>query len=436
MGMIDTSRKLILSALSATAIAFSGCSSGTVESNYLCDQNGCHPVSSATDQTHPSSSSSFSSSGKSLETTITDATGRTTLFNQQLSITDEKQQPLPNIKVYGLNNGQQQFYLAVDPAGEHYPEAVSQHNGNLESHLETGAAKPGSQHNSNGIIDLILKTIDYSKKIIATFGNTDQGDFIRGSNDVNLYCMTLEQMKTSYILVPAGIIFLTTPEGIAGKTVKIANTAALNQIFDAYIKTMYGNEDGYLVAVPQTAIDLCGEEYDGVVCPITSESLSDALWSKRNIPVWEIRGSCTPSSATATPLTPAPSTDPQNNSNNNTSDNSPFYDYSSGLQWQKMASASMMTKAKADNYCNADNSYSNWRLPQQKELTTIMTGSGECLLAPQLKGSCNWYWASDEICNDAQNPFLQVNFSPTDNYDREACAYGGEEAYVRCVRKL
>ncbi len=445
MGMIDAGKKLFLNTLSAAAIAISGCSQGTVENNYVCDEQGCHPGSPTAEQ--PSSSSPFATS--TLETKVTNTAGSTTIFNQQIKVTDENNQPLSQVTVYGLQDSQQAFYLAVDQTGEYYPTAVSKNNGTLESHLEISlpAGKPGSQNGADGIVNLILKAVNYSKKILATLSNANEGDFISQTKQVNLYCMSLEQMKTSYILVPAGILFLATPEGIAGKTVKIANTAALNQIFDAYIRTMYGDEEGYLVAVPRTAIDLCGENYESAVCPITTESLSETLWSKTNIPVWQIRGSCTPkSTSSTTTTTPPPANDAQNGNNNdynsdkdgsnNNNNDTTFYDSSTGLQWQKNASTSTMTKTKAEEYCIADTSQSNWRLPSRNEFTTIMTGSGECLLAPQLNGSCNWYWTSDQICNDIETPYLQVNFSPTDNYYKEECVYGGEEAYVRCVKKL
>ncbi len=401
--MIDGAKRLILNTLGAATIALTGCSSGTVENNYICDQNGCQPVAPSA---QPSSSSNLS-----LETKLTNVTGSTTIFNQQINVTNDYQQPLSNVSVYGLHNGQQTFYLAVDPSGEHYPSAISKSNGSLESHLEISspASKPGSRNDANGIINLILKTVDYSKKIFATFANADEGDFIRESNEVNLYCMTLDQMKTSYIFVPAGIIFLTTPEGIAGKTVKIANIAALNQLFDAYIRTMYGEEDGYLVAVPKTAINLCGQDYGDAVCPITTDILSNNLWSKRDIPVWEIRGGCTPS---------------KNNSKES------IYFPNSGLQWQKKASAYTMNLPEAEKLCAVQDN--NWRLPSRDELESIMSGADGCLLPETLMGSCSWYWANDQSCSSALKPLMQVNFSSGES----KCVSEGAVAYVFCVREL
>ncbi len=402
MRVIDAGKKLFLNTLSAAAIALSGCSSGTVENNYICDQKGCLPVTSA----QPSSSS-----GLSLEKKITNSKGSITVFNQQINITNDYQQPLPNITVYGLQHGQQTLYLAVDPSGNHYPTALSKNNGTLESHLEISppAAKPGSQNNTDGIVNLILKTIDYSQKIIATFANADGGDFIREMDDVNIYCMTLEQMKISYIFVPAGIIFLTTPEGIAGKTVKIANTAALNQIFDAYVHAMYGEENGYLVAVPQTAINLCGQEYENAVCPITTDILSKNVWSKQDIPIWEIRGGCTPSKK---------------------SSKESIYYPNSGLQWQKNASSYPMNLPEAEKFCTYQDG--DWRLPSRNELDSIMNGSTGCLLPETLNGPCDWYWANDQSCSSLLKPLIQVNFSNGES----RCVSEGATAYVFCVKEL
>src|SRR3989338_375620 len=102
-------------------------------------------------------------------------------------------------------------------------------------------------------------------------------------------------MTRSYIYVPAGILFLTTQEKqISGKTVKLADTILLGEIFEGYLQAYYCEAPAYLVAVPKTSINLCEADNKEPVCPISADSFSDLIWSKHSIPVWEIRGSCTP----------------------------------------------------------------------------------------------------------------------------------------------
>lgn len=289
-------RKFVLNTLSAITLAggssLASCSPGTVENNFLCDETGCHEISkqkkekNSTEQAH-----------SSLETTITSLTGEATLFNQKVQITDDFHQPLQNITLYGHHSDQATLLLAVDPSGAHYPSfyvsptPVQQSAQKADS--TNNFAQQASPLETEDLLTLVMKTYQWGKGIMSTLTSTE-GELLSEQDDLRTYCLTAEQMKNNYVLIPAGILVLTSPDGLTAKILHIAQGAFVNEVFNTYINTMYGEQAGYLVSVPTQTTNLCGDD-DGSVCIISSESLSRQIWSKQEIPYWEIQGSCTPS---------------------------------------------------------------------------------------------------------------------------------------------
>ncbi|MBI2103238.1 hypothetical protein HYT55_05320 [Candidatus Woesearchaeota archaeon] len=298
MGLIGAGRKLVLNTLSALALAWSGslgsCSPGTVQHDYICEGSDCHPIS----QEEKEKNGIYSDHTLSpLEITITSSTGETTLHNQDVLVTDEYDYPLANITVYGLQNGHSTLFLATDPNGIHYSSFQVQSRSTRQGYLKTDQAGKFSQQEGNlqeeDLLTLVMRKYQWGKEIISTLTST-QGELLSEQDNVRTYCLTIEQMKNNYLLIPAGILVLASPDGISAKVLKFAQGAFVNEVFNTYIRVMYGEQEGYRISVPLETTNLCGSD-DGAVCIISTESLSKQIWSKQEIPYWEIHGSCTPS---------------------------------------------------------------------------------------------------------------------------------------------
>jgi len=291
MRLIESSRRVILNTLSTLVLvgsSLSNCSSGTTENNYVCDQNGCRLVSeedeAAVDSLYLPEGSS------SLETRVTSSvTGSVEILGQEVMVVDEDEQPLGGIKVYGQATDQGTLFLAVDPSAEHYPDFQLHSTGKQDGYRDRKFAQKQDALRSDELITLVLETYQWGKNVLSKLSST-QGDFLSNGKESNLYCMTQQQMKNNYVLVPAGIIVLALPEGTASKILKIADGIVVNELFNTFVQALYGEQDGYLISAPRTAVNLCADVYDDLVCPITTESLSQQLWSKQGIPYWEIIG--------------------------------------------------------------------------------------------------------------------------------------------------
>ena len=147
---------------------------------------------------------------------------------------------------------------------------------------------PGSHRSALvGELVLVLQTaraLNYAHKDAQKQRRQLMGE----TRNVHKYCVTMEQMTDSYIRVPMGIV------GIASDEIKIRTSASLERLFERYVVRKFGRQEGYEVWMPKTAINLCGEDFQGSVCPIDREMLSEKLWMHANMPVWEIKGSCDP----------------------------------------------------------------------------------------------------------------------------------------------
>lgn len=298
MGLIGASRKFVLNTLSALTLAWSSslasCSPGTVENDFLCDETGCQHMDKDRNQEWKNSPTANTSS---LESTIASSQGQAFLFDQQVQITDEFGQHLPHIQIYGHQSDQATLILAVDPSGAHYPSfyvapiPFRQHAQKADS--TDNFAQQASPLESEDFLTLVMKTYQWGKEIMSTLTSTE-GEVLSEQDDLRTYCLTAEQMKNNYVLIPAGILVLTSADGLTTKMLHFAQGAFVNEVFNTYIKMMYGEQSGYLVSVPKQTTNLCGSD-DGSICIISTESLSRQIWSKQEIPYWEIQGSCTPS---------------------------------------------------------------------------------------------------------------------------------------------
>lgn len=425
-----------LSTLFLAGSSLSNCSSGTMEKNYVCDQNGCQLLS---EEEGVAADSLYLPEGSTLEKrVISSATGRVEILGQEVRVVDEDEQPLGGIEVYGQTNSQGTLFLAIDPSAEHYPDFQLRSTGKQDGYANRNFAQKQDALQSDGLITLVMETYQWGKNVLSMLSST-QGDLLSDGEDSNLYCMTRQQMKNNYVLVPAGIIVLALPEGTASKILKIADGIVINEIFNTFVQVLYGEQEGYLISAPRTAIDLCADADHDPVCPITTESLSQQLWGKQGIPYWEIIGACTPSTTSSSSPSPppySPSIPDQSGEEDPTEEAAIFKDPLTGLYWQKEPSSFWMTRKDAHEFCSDrnDGSFQDWRVPYGKEMYTLKTGTGNCLLNPALDGPCGWYWIADDTCIYASEPYLQVTFDP-DSWSLSECVPKGVVAYVRCVRK-
>ena len=160
----------------------------------------------------------------------------------------------------------------------------------LPARQESGEAPSERGVNRSALIPEIFlllqtaKSFDYARRDAQKQRRQFMGDL----NNVDRYCVTLEQMTESYIRVPMGII------GVASEEIKIRALVPLERLFGKYVVKRFGQQEGYEVWVPKTAINLCGEDFSGIICPIDQEYLSEKLWMHANIPSWDIKGPCDP----------------------------------------------------------------------------------------------------------------------------------------------
>src|SRR3989344_5202977 len=190
-------------------------------------------------------------------------------------------------QVQGSNNSYLTLGLEQDsrplPARQESSAAFSEYG---EDDFE---ANRSSLNKSALIPEIVLllqtaRSLDYARRDAQKQRRQFMGDL----NNVNRYCVTLEQMTESYIRVPMGII------GVASEEIKIRALVPLERLFERYVVKRFGQQEGYEVWVPKTAVNLCGEDFSGIICPIDQEVLSERLWMHANIPSWDIKGPCDP----------------------------------------------------------------------------------------------------------------------------------------------
>jgi hypothetical protein len=178
-------------------------------------------------------------------------------------------------EVEGVNNSR--LNVAIDPLGEYLPER-NQEKGLLQRR----------GRNRNGLVaELIMVLTGVIALGKAYKDSKHQEDHFMGKDEnVNKYCVSLDQMINSNIRVPFGII------GIASNEIKLAAVTPLEKIAKKYVFSEFGNHNGYEVWVPKVSVNLCGSDYNNVVCNIKNENGAIGVWMQPTIPTWEIKGGC------------------------------------------------------------------------------------------------------------------------------------------------
>jgi len=198
---------------------------------------------------------------------------------------------------------------------------------------------------------------------------------------------------------------------------------ALKTLLEEHIVSKYGQHQSYEVWEPKTRVSLCGEEYEGLVCPIDSESLSKRLWNQAEVPVWKIVGSCDSSVVEFFKET---------NEKFNLIDNKDgtLSDTINSLMWKK--NTHRLSFKESVSFCNDLSKYSNWRLPTVNELEIyLLPEKVDNCYAPQIFNGCEktWFWSSETSYFFAQS--VSYVFKESRGRDRENTSNG-----AKCVRNL
>lgn len=200
--------------------------------------------------------------------------------------------PIPDVTVHYAGNQHGAILVAVDSLQRFQPEAVQL---SFESTVSSPPRNAINQSlKSTYPLDIPLGPIETGIKAYEIL-STDERQFLGQRGSVNRYCMTLEQILHSEIDIPAGLVLLAAEAaGLETEIVRIAITTPLKEISSRWILRKYGEQVGYEVWVPRTAVNLCGSEYGSqAVCNLTTEDLARQVWNT-NMPYWEIRGKCDP----------------------------------------------------------------------------------------------------------------------------------------------
>ena len=109
------------------------------------------------------------------------------------------------------------------------------------------------------------------------------------------------------------------------------------------------------------------------------------------------------------------------------------YDSNTGLYWQDNSDVNFLAWQDAINYCeNLElNAYSDWRLPNVNELSSLIddTKSSPAIPATFLNTDSSSYWSSTSLQGDTANAWYVNFYNGNVYYDSKTFNY-----YVRCVR--
>ena len=342
----------------------------------------------------------------------TNSSGKVTI-NDRLFFIKDKYGPLEDITIHYLESENKYLSLAIDQQGSHFPEIRNGTINNFQSKPLLGEI-------------LMIMTV---AKLTYDFYKNDQAReniLLEEHKNVNRYCMTLEQMQKDYLEVPAGMILLSLElAGYRMDEIKIAATTPLKSIVEKHIIGKYGEYESYEVWEPKIRVSLCGEEYDGLVCNIDSESLSKKLWNKAEVPLWRIVGSC---QSPETELFKETRTDEEFNLIDN--GDGTFSDTINNLMWKK--NTHKFSWRDSVSFCSGLSQYSNWRLPTVNELEIYLLPEtiNNCY-APSIFNGCReaWFWSSETSYFFAQS--VSYMFRETRGRDRENTSNG-----AKCVRNF
>ncbi len=221
----------------------------------------------------------------------TDADGEATFSREgreiPVRVADTEGNPLAGIDVHYAFKDDKNLVLAVDPEGRFVPDKQS-----------FSASVPAVNARRAGLSDLIsfaLDNVDVVGTIVEEVSTPRPRDLIEEREDVNRYCMNMEDILNTTIDVPAGLIFLAPQvAGMDATLLRVAVGTLLRDNVELYIISRFGEQPGYEVWVPKTAVSLCGEEYNDIICDL-SEGQLERLWNT-DLPYWRINEGCVPSS--------------------------------------------------------------------------------------------------------------------------------------------
>lgn len=229
----------------------------------------------------------------------TDSGGEVTFAREgreiPVQVKDRESNPLPGINVHYAFKEDKNVILAIDPDGRFVPDR----------HIFSGSAptanvrrkeNAGRNERRAGLLNLInfvLDNTDMVGTIIEEATAPHHGDLLEEGEDVNKYCMKREDVLKKTISTPAGLILLA-PEaaGMDTTLLRSAIDTPLRNIAEWYIVSRYGQQLGYEVWVPKRATNLCGRNYDALICDLSGGQL-ESLWAS-DLPYWRINGACVP----------------------------------------------------------------------------------------------------------------------------------------------
>lgn len=348
---------------------------------------------------------------------VTDFSGRVTFNDTPFTVKDDVN--LEGITVHYLESDDHYLTLAVDGRGRHFPAVKGNSIDTVEYNL---TQKPLLQE-----LVIIMSLAYQGYKLYRSTQSPDR-ILLEETENINRYCISLEQMKNDYIDVPAGILSLA-PAGDDAEEMEIAVTTPLKMLMENYVIHKYGEQEGYEVWVPKIDTSFCGRDYQGLVCPIDTQKLSQKLWDRTNAPIWKIIGPC---SLDDTGEREA-SNETQERFNLVDNSNGTISDLRNSLQWFTNM-AHELPFADAAAYCSGEHfDQRDWRLPTLEELEIyLLDEEVNSCYAPILFNGCqkSWYWSSQAF--GPLTPAVSYQLGKTQGKDNSSFYDNG----VKCVRRF
>ena len=220
---------------------------------------------------------------------VTNKYGQVTVNSLPIKVEDEEGLWIEGSQVFYVDDGREYVLMATK----------SRHH----SHLETGKISSLPQKVtviSNSNSNQEQQEFPLFEQIVAKLYTTNLSEVITGTIPRTLlaedylnykYCMSKEAISSSTVEAPVGFIGLILGQD---KQQLLQNFVVqpLRSLFEKYIVKKFGDHEGYEVWVPKVAVNLCGENYQELLCTISSQELSERIWSMENIPYWHIKGPC------------------------------------------------------------------------------------------------------------------------------------------------
>ena len=280
----------------------------------------------------------------------TNSSGEVTLNDKTFAVKSESsKKPLTDIVVHHFFDGSSGLAIAVDGSKKHYPDFVQFGTGNSPTSTNGGIGTA-----TYALIDETIFLKDTTKDVLSEVANIAHGSFLGQDKNFNKYCMTMEQIRTTSVSVPLGLVLIAAKAaGVKTKVLKNAGNKLLGSALEAYIVAEHGVQSAYEVWVPKTAVSLCGQKYTGVTCSLTQNDLKK-IWDP-NKPIWMVKGACVYTG-------PKP---PKGDV---------WIDPSTGFKWQVQPTGDDMDWWKSKTHCENLTlaGKSDWRMPTISELRSLI----------------------------------------------------------------